>query len=181
MRIISGIAKGRRLKSPPDDDVRPTIDRVKESIFNMINMHIQDAVVLDLFSGTGNLALEAISRGAKKAYLVDKSRKSLKIIKENIQTLGFHEECHVIEGDFKKIASHSKERFDIIFLDPPYNKGLINESIGFLLKNDRLNHNGIIVAEHINEEPIEESPDKLEIIKQKRYGIMTVTIYKKLE
>ena len=180
MRIIAGSARGRKLISPSDYDVRPTIDRVKESMFNIINPYIRDAVILDLFSGTGNLALEALSRGAEKAYLVDNSRKSLSIIKENIEILKFQEKCTVIENDYISAIKDMKEKVDIIFLDPPYNKEFISNSLSIIEQNDILNEDGIIVVEHKNEEKIPSDNEYLEIIKSKKYGIMTITIYRKL-
>jgi len=180
MRIIAGSSRGRKLISPSDSDVRPTIDRVKESMFNIINPYIRDAVILDLFSGTGNLALEAISRGAEKAYLVDNSRKSLSIIKENIELLKFQEQCTVIENDYISAIKDMKEKIDIIFLDPPYDEGFISKSLSIIEQNDILNEDGIIVAEHKNAEEMPPGNEYLEIIKSKKYGIMTITIYRKL-
>lgn len=162
-----------------DNDVRPTIDRVKESLFNMISPYIMDAIVLDLFSGTGNLGLESISRGAEKTYLVDQSKKSIQVIQENVNILGFEDQCKIMQCDYHVALNQIKEKADIIFLDPPYNKGLIDESISDIMKLELLNEDGIIVAEHSKDEIIQTDYEDLEIIKNKKYGNLTITIYRK--
>lgn len=179
MRIIAGDFKGRKLVTPKNYDVRPTGDKVKGSIFSMISSYICDAVVIDLFSGTGNLGLEALSRGASKAYFIDKSKVSLDIVKENIQKLGVEDLSNVINLTFDKALDTIDECVDIIFLDPPYNKGLIKLSIENILSKNKLVAEGIIVAEHSIDEIVEDLPLQLNLLKEKTYGDTIVSIYKK--
>lgn len=127
MRITGGIWRGRLLDAPPGRDTRPTSDRVKEALFAIISAYTDDAVVLDLYAGTGALALEALSRGARRAVLVEKSNKSAGIIQKNIQTLDAGQQARLIVTDamaaLRRLA-HEGERFSLILLDPPYFKGL---------------------------------------------------------
>lgn len=179
MRIISGKARGRKLISPQNDDVRPTGDRVKESIFNMIHPYISDSIIIDLFAGTGNLGLEAISRGAKKAYFVDNNPTSLDIVKKNIHITGFQDCCNVIYANFEKGMEKIEESGDVFFLDPPYNKGYIMKCIDLIIKENKLNNDGIIVAEHSVGEIIPDDVAGLELIKNKKYGMTMVSILRR--
>ena len=122
MRIISGCRRGHKLHEFAGNDVRPTTDRVKEAIFNLIQFNVADAVVLDMFAGSGALSFEALSRGAKKAVLVDNDKNSIAIIRKNIDELKFNDLCKVYEMSCLDYAQKSEESFYIIFLDPPYNK-----------------------------------------------------------
>ena len=124
MRIIAGDYKGRRLYTPEDRRIRPTADKVKEALFSIIGDDIDEAVVCDLFSGTGNLGLEALSRGADKCYFGDNSADSIRLIKENIEMCRAGEYSEVIHGDFKKTLSMINEKVNVFFLDPPYYKDL---------------------------------------------------------
>ena len=179
MRIIAGDFKGRKLVTPKNYDVRPTGDKVKGSIFSMISSYIYDAVVIDLFAGTGNLGLEALSRGARKVYFVDKSNVSLDIVKENIEKLGVEDLSNVVNLTFDRALDNIDECADIIFLDPPYNKGLIKLSIENIISKDKLVAEGIIVAEHSIDEIVEDLPLELNLLKEKTYGDTIVSIYKK--
>ena len=134
MKIISGIYKGRNLSGFDIDGTRPTMDRVKESLFAMIQDNIKESIVLDLFSGSGNLGIEALSEGAKEAYLVDKNIKACKIMKENITKIGI-KNANILNVDCKKALMYFKDnniKFDVIFLDPPYNTNLIDKSINLI-------------------------------------------------
>ncbi|MEL7655553.1 MAG: 16S rRNA (guanine(966)-N(2))-methyltransferase RsmD, partial [Bacillota bacterium] len=154
MRIIAGDFKGRRLFAPKDSKIRPTTDKVKESIFSMIAAYLEDAVVVDLFSGTGNLGLEALSRGASRCYFGDKSRESMELTKQNISYCRQEENSVAILGEFEYVLKKIPEKADIIFLDPPYKKGLINSCFEMISDLSLLSDEGIIVAEHGAEEQL---------------------------
>jgi len=147
MRVISGIARGHRLKPPEGMDIRPTSDRVKESIFNIIQNYIIDGTVVDLFAGTGNLGIESLSRGAQKAYFVDQSRKSVEIIKYNLEKTRLISLAEIISADvssgIKRIALKNIQA-DVIFMDPPYGKGLINKTINLIETNNLLKPSGLL-------------------------------------
>ncbi len=174
MRVISGKYKGRNIKGFNINGTRPTMDRVKESIFSMINLKIKDAVVLDLFSGTGALAIEALSNGAKCAYLVDNNIISIKIINDNINNLGISN-AYVYKNDAIKqlnMLINENKTFDVIILDPPYSLDLLEEVLNIINDNvNILNNEGIIVCYDIYH--------NLSIIKEKKYGDKKVIILKK--
>ncbi|HWQ80378.1 MAG TPA: 16S rRNA (guanine(966)-N(2))-methyltransferase RsmD [Anaerovoracaceae bacterium] len=179
MRIIAGDFKGRRLLAPKDDRIRPTTDKVKESIFSMIAAYLEDAVVIDLFSGTGNLGLEAISRGATRCWFGDKSRESLELTRQNIALCKQEDRTVTVLGDFEYVLRKITEKADLIFLDPPYRHGLIQECFGLIAGLSLLNEGGIIVAEHGSDEPLEEKISGCVRIKEKIYGTITISIYRK--
>lgn len=176
MRVISGIRRGHKLHEFTGMDVRPTTDRVKESIFNLIQGYVPSARVLDMFAGSGALSFEAISRGASFAVLVDCDRNSVELIKKNIEELKFQEMCNVREESCFSFAKSCKEKFDIIFLDPPYNKGFIEPALLAIVDNELLSENGIIVLESDSTDFKSEFKD-IKMIKQKRYGRTFITIY----
>lgn len=154
MRIIAGEARGRRLQSP-SEGTRPTRDRIKESLFGSIQMRFPCDTALDLFAGSGALGLEALSRGAKRAVLVDHSRDCVRLIRENLATLEWTNRAEVIMMDAIKAIAHLQgRRFDVITLDPPYRMGLGNEAIRAILENNLLAADGIAVLEHAPEEEI---------------------------
>ncbi|NLK73498.1 MAG: 16S rRNA (guanine(966)-N(2))-methyltransferase RsmD [Clostridiales bacterium] len=179
MRIIAGDAKGRNLFTPKNQDVRPTGDRVKESIFSMIDSYIEDAVVIDMFAGTGNLGLESISRGAREAYFIDNNYTSIDIVKKNIETTGYFKESHVIHANYEKAIKNLNIKADIIFLDPPYNKGHIDNCLRLISKYGILSSKGIIVIEHSTDEIWEDISD-FELLKSKKYGITMISILRNL-
>lgn len=181
MKIISGKYKGRVLEGFDIAGTRPTMDRVKESLFAMIQSYLEDATVLDLFAGSGNLGIEALSEGAKEIYLVDKNKKACQVIKRNINKIGI-EASDIFCGDYKSALEKYQEqsiKFDIIFLDPPYQTDLVKKSMEVIEKYELLSKNGIIVAESNTLDKIIYS-DKLEIVKSKKYGDKVVAILKKI-
>lgn len=180
MKVISGFLKGRNILGFNIEGTRPTMDRVKESMFAMIQNYITDATVLDLFSGSGNLSIEAISNGAEYAYLVDKNKKCIDIINKNISNLNIGEKVNIINSDYKKalsILKENKKTFDIVFLDPPYKNKDIPDIIKYLIENKMLNKDAIIVCEISDLEVIKEF-DEISIIKNKKYGDKYIIIYK---
>lgn len=178
MRIIAGIARGRKIEAPEGMSTRPTLDRVKESLFGSIQFDIGDAYCLDLFAGSGNLGIEAISRGAKHAVFVDCNRRCTALIESNLKLLNFKDKATVITSDaqaaLKRFQGEGR-RFDIVFLDPPYALGLIPGVIDSLLNYGLLSGHAIIVSEHAVETELI-APNGLIIQTTKRFGDTAVTI-----
>ena len=162
MRVISGTARGTKLNSLEGIVTRPTLDRVKEALFSILQFKLQDAIVLDLFAGSGALGIEALSRGAHKAVFCDESNKAIKIIKENIEKTNFKEKAIVINKDYKVCLDNLKEQFDIIFLDPPYKSSFAVEAAKRIVDLNLLSKEGIIVIE-TDEENLEKEISKIDI------------------
>lgn len=179
MRIISGYLKNRQLKSAANLKIRPATDRVKETIFNILQNRIdlRDANILDLFAGTGSLAIEAISRGASNAKFVEKSPRVCNLIKENIKILGIENLCEVICADALKYIEKSDLIFDLIFADPPYEYPFINEIPEKIFLHNKLKIDGFLIVEHSKKTVFEES-EKYKIEIQKKFGNTIVTFFK---
>ena len=177
-KIISGTLKGRKIKGYDILGTRPTMDRVKESVFGMIQDYIPSSIVLDLFSGSGNLGIEAISNGSSKVYFNDINKKCLKIIKENTINFNIDNQCILLNFDYKECLNYlgnKKIKFDIVFLDPPYKDLIINEILMILVKKKLLNNHALIVCEM---EKIEYFDNEiLKLYKEKNYGNKNVLIY----
>ena len=182
MRIIAGKARGHKLIPPATMETRPTLDRVKEAMFSSIQLYIPDAVVVDVFAGTGSLGLEAASRGAKEVYLFDKSDTTFPLLKENVKNLRFDDFCFPMNIDayvgLKNLADKGK-KFDIIFIDPPYCREMIPEAMKIVEENDLLNEDGIIVTKIDSIEEIYEGDNSIKLSKSKKYGNTTVCYYKR--
>ena len=181
MKIISGKYKGRNLLGFDIDGTRPTMDRVKESLFGTIQNYIDNSVVLDLFSGSGNLAIESLSEGAKCAYLVDSNFKAIKVIEKNINTIGV-ENANVVNMDYKKALKYFSDmsiKFDLIFLDPPYKTNYIEESIKLIDEYSLLSNDGIIICESDNIDKIIYT-DSYKAVKDKNYGDKHIVILEKV-
>lgn len=179
MRVVSGIARGRILKTLEGEATRPTTAKVKESIFNIIQFDLEGKTVLDLFSGSGQLAIEAVSRGASRAVAVDSSRKAIDIIKENVKTCGFSEEISVIMSDYSDFLK-KKNRFDIIFLDPPYGSSAMDKALEQIRLFDILSNRGIIVCETDALSNIEGFPETEYSSREYKYGRVKLTIIRRL-
>lgn len=177
MRIIAGDLKGRRLTSPKNDKVRPTSDKVKEAIFSIVAGAYVDGNVMDLFAGTGNLGLEAISRGAKHCYFGDISKESLALVKENVRYCRVENQCTIFAGDYQDILDRISVKMDVIFLDPPYKDGLLENCISIISDREILSEDGYIVAEHDIREELPEHIGRYEKLKVRRYGKIGVSIY----
>ncbi len=177
MRVITGSARGRRLGELKGMETRPTTDKVKESIFNCIQFDVEDARVLDLFAGTGQLGIEALSRGAKSALFVDKRADAVKLVRENLALCRLEENAQVICGDSLAALGTQSGRFDIIFLDPPYESGLLAQAMERIASFDILSPDGIMVAESPlgQELPVLSAPYSL--YREYRYGKIKVSIY----
>lgn len=182
MRIISGIAKGRRLTSPASSKTRAVLDQVKESIFNIL-FDVRGAHVLDLFAGTGSIGLEAISRGAASAIFVDNDRGAVSVIKDNIKKCRFENESLIIPMSVDiaiKQLGNKEEQFDLIFVDPPYLKDLVISTIRNITAARLLKDDGLIITEHHPKEPIIDLPAGLKISDERKYGQTLVTFIEKL-
>ena len=173
MRIISGKYRGKKLKGFNIPGTRPTMDRVKESLFGIIQTYIPDSAVLDLFAGSGALGLEAISNGAKTTYLIDNSEEAIKIIKENSQNID--EDIKIIHIDYKKFLKTTEKKFDIIFLDPPYKENQLDKALKIIEERELLNDKGIVVCEY----EIGNPKTNLKLIKEKSYGPKKIKIFEK--
>lgn len=181
MKIISGKYKGRILEGFDLVGTRPTMDRVKESLFGMIQNYIDDSIVLDLFSGSGNLSIEALSEGAKYAYSVDSNYKAIKTIKKNIDTINITD-IEVLNMDYieaLKYFNNKNIKFNIIFLDPPYKTNYIEKSIIKIDEYDLLEDDGIIVCESDSLDRIVYT-DKYKSVKDKKYGDKYIVLLRKI-
>ncbi|MBQ5568708.1 MAG: 16S rRNA (guanine(966)-N(2))-methyltransferase RsmD [Oscillospiraceae bacterium] len=178
MRVITGTARGRKLREPTGRDIRPTTDMVKESVFNIIQFKTEGARVLDLFAGTGQLGIEALSRGAAECVFVDKSEEALKLVRENLKTTGLENKAHVVRGDSLSYL-RSGEKFDIVFVDPPYDTDLLEKSLNLATGFDILRENGIIICESRKEKPVQPPAREGYTAKEYRYGRIKLTVFRK--
>lgn len=174
MRIISGKYRGKPLKSPQSNNIRPTGDKVKQALFTKLQFFIQNAIVLDLFCGSGALGIEALSKGAKRVVFVDKDKRSILLTKENLKSI--NENQPVYNCSYEVALSKLKEKFDLILVDPPYASGVYENVLKLINEYDLLNEDGIIVCEHPNNMQIDTTYN---IIDQKRYGTVQLTYLQK--
>jgi len=179
MRVITGTARGKRLVTPAGRDVRPTPERVKEGLFSALHFDIEGRRILDLFAGSGQLSVEALSRGAASAVLVDNAAASVKAAHSNISACGFEDKAKVIQSDYSAFCAMCRDTFDIVFLDPPYNEGLLMPAIKAVLP--LVSDYGSIVCEHPPEVKLEESIGGFSVYRTYRYGKVLVTVYRKGE
>ena len=182
MRVISGSARGKKLNSLEGLETRPTLDRVKEALFNILQFNIKDAKILDLFSGSGALAVEALSRGAKEAVLCDNSKNAIEIINKNLKSTRLIDKAKVINKDYILALKQLKdEKFDIIFLDPPYKSDYAIKSIEYILKYNLLNQDGIILFETDDKNKINEIKGykNIEVYDTRKYGIVHIIFIRK--
>lgn len=180
MRVIAGEFKSRQLKSVDSKLTRPTTDKNKENLFNLIGPYFDGGICLDLFGGSGGLGIEAVSRGIDELYSVDKQYKAYKVIKENIQTLKIDDIAHVFKCDYQKaLEQFAKDniRFDLVFLDPPYSMKINQKILDFMVEHHMLNNHALIVIEDLKEEVLEIQKPFL-VKKQQSYGITTLQIIK---
>jgi len=173
MRIISGTSKGRKLITPKRYSLRPTSDRVKESLFNILGGEVEGKVVLDLFAGTGNLGIEALSRGAERVIFVEKGRQALQIIQTNLNQFGLADRSEILPKDVNRAIGILKQRgecFDLILMDPPYEKGLIQRTLMKLNTHPIYHGDSILVIEHNRREPLPHILDEWNLIRQQKIG-----------
>ena len=179
MRVITGKARGIQLKTPEGLLTRPTADRVKEALFSIINFDIPGAKVLDLFGGTGQLGIEALSRGAESAVFVDAREESCRLIRENLKRTKLEKDAKVIRSDYMDYLSRCREQYNIIFLDPPYAEVFLENAIKRITEIDILQSDGIIVAERPLGKELPWEFEGYTRSKDYKYGKVLLTIYRK--
>ena len=175
MRVISGKYRGRNIETVQNNSIRPTTDRIKENLFNILMPYIQDSLFLDLFCGSGNIGIEAISRGAKEVYFNDMQKSSIAILKKNLRFIT--EKYTITQFDFKNYLYQCKLQFDIIYLDPPYHTKYAVDALHLIAEKDILKENGIAVVE--SDKPIEANILLLECYNQRKYGNIYLTFFKR--
>lgn len=176
MRVITGEAKGRRLETLEGVDVRPTTDKVKEAIFSGIQFDIPGRSFLDLFAGSGQMGIEAISRGAKDATFVDSSRKAVEVVRKNLSNVGFYNRAKVVHSDGLSFLGTNTQEYDIVFLDPPYEKGILQEVLPIVA--EKIKKTGIIIAESNENDNILHNYGEFVLDRQRRYGKIRVSVYR---
>ena len=178
MRIISGTSRGKKLRTLRGQAIRPTSDRVKESIFNILGEEVDGKHVLDLFAGTGNLGIEALSRGATRTVFVEKEKLAIDLIKKNLSHCGFDDRFHIITGEVERAIRHlhrKGEVFDLIFLDPPYRRGLVQKTLGILQAQPLHHEDSILVIEHDRRETLSELTEGWTLARKRQFGDTVVS------
>lgn len=175
MRVIGGTARGKRLAAPKGWEVRPTTDRVKEGLFNSIQFEISGACFLDLFSGSGQMGIEALSRGACTAVLIDHSAAAQQVIRQNLQTTGLCQQAHVLSTDAISYLSHTKQRFDIAFIDPPYQEQQLPQLLPVI--TNVMKPTGIMICEHPKTQEVPKRVGMFQKQRVYRYGTVVLTRY----
>ena len=178
MRVITGSARGRRLIEPSGKDIRPTTDQVKESVFNILQFDIEGRKFLDLFGGTGQMGIEALSRGAETVTFVDSDVSSVRLIRENLKLTGFSDKASVIQGNSIAFLENCG-KFDIIYIDPPYKTSLAEEALRKINQFDILKDNGIIVCESMYGTAMPELLPPYVKKSERKYGRIGITVYVK--
>ncbi len=176
MRVITGSARGRKLLTMEGEDVRPTTDIVKEALFSIIQFEIEGRKVLDLFGGSGQLAIEALSRGANSAVIVDKSKKAVEIIRQNLEHTGFTKNAVVVNSDALSFLARRTEKYDIALLDPPYSVGLIEGTLDKVA--EVMNDGGVIICEAPFKDELPEAAGNFTLTKKYRYGKTGLFLYR---
>ena len=177
MRVVGGSERGRQLKAPTGSAVRPTSDKVKQALFNILGERVEGAVFLDLFAGAGGIGIEALSRGAERVMFVDASRDSLSVVKQNIEELGFRSRAEALLSQAELFLKKPSGPYDIVFLDPPYAEKMqpLLELLGCA---GILKHDSIVVAEHFRKQPLPENAGGLTRYRETRYGDTVLAFYK---
>ena len=179
MRVITGSARGRRLGELEGMETRPTTDRVKEGMFNILQFDIEGRRVLDLFAGTGQLGIECLSRGAASAVFVDRRADAVKLIRENLKTTDLTDRARVVAGDSMEYLKSVREKFDLVLLDPPYAAGLLEPVIAHIARFDILAPHGIIIAEHPADKDLPALAPPYRLHRTYRYGRIGLTVYRR--
>ena len=179
MRVITGSARGCQLKAPKGLDTRPTLDQVKEGLFSVIQFEIEGRRVLDLFAGSGQLGIEALSRGAASAVFVDAGREAVSVIGENLQRTHLQDRARVLRTDYLSYLNSCRETFDLVFLDPPYDNVFLENAIKRISEIDILSESAIILCERPSEKTLPPPPPGLRHCRDYRYGRAAVTIYRR--
>ena len=182
MRVVSGTKKGKALKAVPGSSTRPTTDKVKEAMFNIIGPYFNGGIVLDLFAGSGGLGIEALSRGADKAIFVDRDGKAIQTIHDNVKTCDLTDQAEIYRNEAERALKAVIKRglsFDLIFLDPPYKKQQLVKLLEMINGEKVLADGGTIICEHGSDIQLPDTVGILEKQKNEKYGIISITIYKK--
>jgi len=178
VRVITGTLRGKRLKEPDGMDIRPTTDKVKESVFNIIQFRVPGAKMLDLFAGTGQMGIEALSRGADEVVFTDKSRNAVKLIRENLKLTGLENKARVLNTDAVTYLG-SADKFDIVFMDPPYDSPVLDEALQKAAAVDILNESGIILCECDYKKEFGELPSDYKQVGDYKYGRVRIVAFGK--
>lgn len=182
MRIIAGKHRSRKLNTLEGDNTRPTSDRIKEAVFSSLGRIVNEGKVLDLFGGSGNIGLEALSRGMDFAYFCEQNKRAVAIIEENVSLLNEQNKCEIYSGDYKEALEKWKDlKFNLIYMDPPYRLKVIEECLRFIDKHEMLHVYGCIVVESLKEDVFPDKVGSLMKYKEKTYGITRITYYEKGE
>lgn len=176
MRVVTGTARGRVLTAVEGMDVRPTSQKVKEAVFSAIQFEVEGSRFLDLFCGSGQIGIEALSRGAASCTFVDADRRSIEVTKKNLTVTGLFKQSRVAQSDYLSFLQGGKDKFDIAFLDPPYTKGMLQEALPLLIP--RMNPYGIILCEHEEKDILPDAVGDFVRVKKYRYGRMSVSAYR---
>ncbi len=179
MRVITGTARGRKLGQLQGTDTRPTTDQVKESIFNIIQFDIEGRRVLDLFAGTGQLGIEALSRGAASCTFVDQRREAAALVRSNLKLCRLEDRARVVQGEALSFLASDRQRYHLIFLDPPYQTELLENALKRIAEIDILKENGIIICESPADKVLPELPPPYRKGREYRYGKIKITVYQK--
>lgn len=179
MRVITGEARGRKLITLEGEDVRPTTSKVKEAVFSAIQFDIQGRIFLDLFAGSGQMGIEALSRGAKSAVFVDNSRKSIDIIRKNLNNAGLYSKAKIFHTDSSSYLDITDENFDIVFLDPPYGTGILQKVLPKIV--EKVKKTAVIIVENPEKEEILQNYGEFMLDRQKHYGKIKISMYRHKE
>lgn len=179
MRVITGTARGRRLVTLEGNDVRPTTDKVKEALFSILQFELEGRQVLDLFAGSGQLGIEALSRGAAQCVFVDKSKAAIAVVRQNLETTQLSSQAHVLQTDSLTFLKGCGKRFDLAFLDPPYGTGLLQKALALI--PDVMRPGGIIVCEAPLEETLPETVGRFSLYRDYKYSKVRLWVYREPE
>ncbi len=182
MRIIAGSLRGRNLVSPKGNDVRPTTDKVREAVFDILYQYTDTGyVAFDVFAGSGGMGIEAISRGASKVYFSDISRESMSVVRQNVEICGVGDRAVFMIGDYLRNIARVKEKVDVFFLDPPYANGYILPALEAIDNAGNIDEDGIVVCEHNFRDKLPENVSGFTRIKSRKYGAIGLTFYQRGE
>lgn len=176
MRIITGSCRGRKLRTLEGQAVRPTPDRIKEALFNILQFDVEGRVFLDLFAGSGQIGLEALSRGAARAVFVDQAKASCAVVAENVKTTGFEEQAQIVNADYAAFLLRGAGPFDIAFLDPPYRTGILEKALSAVAP--QMSRGGIVICEHPADEVLPDAAGGFVRTREYRYGKILLTAYR---
>lgn len=176
MRVITGLAKGRRLETLEGEDVRPTTERIKEAVFSIIQFETEGRSFLDLFAGSGQMGIEALSRGAESAFFVDNSKRSLDVVKRNLKAVGLEQNAKTFAMDFRSFLVMNPQKFNIAFLDPPYRTGALHQALEIVPK--AMKETGVIIAENPIDEKILSNYGDFTLDREYRYGKIRISTFR---